>query len=199
MTEKQKESIRLSNKKQRGALAAERRKFGGYFDNSGRRYSISELYMRIFDYKGTITYKRWFEKNFPDDIGVPLLSFHWSNAYHELGKLQETKIYTIDTAFQNIYLHKLLLNREVNKIDMYEFGRDMLEFAQLMIKDCGKVATESYFNWLSIFIETDEYKEPINKFIALTKLLKNENKQYKRIELLEQIRVLEKVNKNNTK
>ena len=39
-------------KKYRGALAAERIKFGWFDDSGGRRYKILELYINIDDYKG---------------------------------------------------------------------------------------------------------------------------------------------------
>ena len=97
MTEKQIEKIRLSIKKHRAALTAEKRKFGGFFDNRARRYYISDLYMQISDYKGTITYKKWFNKNFPNNIKTPLLSLHWSIAriiitlqYHQGNSYQTT-------------------------------------------------------------------------------------------------------------
>jgi hypothetical protein len=199
MTEKQIEQIRLSIKRHRAALTAQKRKFGGFDDSGGRRYYVSDLYMRIADYKGVITYKKWFDKNFPDDIGGPLLSLNWSIAYFGLGQLNDTKIYMIDTAFQNIYLHGLLLDRELIKIDMYEHGYDMLEFAKSVIKDCKKVSTQPYLDWLEAFIDTDEYKEPVNKFIELNKLLKDENNRDKRMELLDHIRNLENMNKNRKK
>lgn len=195
MTEKQIEKIRLSIKKNRAALTAEKRKFGGFDDSAGRRYYISDLYMRIPDYKGAITYKKWFDKNFPDDIGNPFLSLSWSIAYYEIGKITETKIYTIDTAFQNIYLHSLLFDRKVNRIDMYEHGYDMLEFAKSMIKDCKKTSTQNYLDWLKNFMVTEEYKEPINKFIALNKLLKDETNTDKRSELLDYISDVENKNR----
>jgi hypothetical protein len=153
------------------------------------------LYKRIADYKGAITYKKWFDKNFPDDIGGPLLSLNWSIAYFGLGQISETKIYTIDTAFQNVYLHGLLLDREVIRIDMYKHGYDMLEFAKSMIKDCKKVSSQPYLDWLTIFMDTDEYKEPINRFIALNKLLKDENNREKRSELIDLISELGRINK----
>jgi hypothetical protein len=199
MTEKQIEKIRLSIKKYRSALTAEKRKFGGFDDSAGRRYDIFDLYMQIADYKGVITYKKWFDKNFPDDIGAPLLSLEWSIAYFELGLLTEASIYTIDTAFQNVYLHGLVLDREISQIDMYEHGYDMLEFAKSMIKDCKEVSTKPYLDWLKEFMDTDEYKQPINKYIALNKLLKDENKQDKRIELLDHTRDLINRNKNRNK
>ena len=196
MTERQIDKIKLSIKRHRALLAAEKRKFGGFDDSAGRRYYIADLYMRISDYKGAITYKRWFDKNFPDDIGGPMLSLYWSIAYYELGRIPETKIYTIDTAFQNVYLHGLLLDLEVSWIDMYEHGYDMLGFAQSMIKPCKKVATQPYLDWLSTFMDTDDYKGPVNKFIALNKLLKDEDNRNKRIVLLDHIRDLEKKNEN---
>ncbi len=199
MTEKQIEKIRLSIKKHRAALTAEKRLYGGFDDSAGRRYYISDLYMRIADYKGAITYKKWFDKNFPNDVGSPLLSLNWSIAYFGLGQIAETKIYTIDTAFQNVYLHGLLTNREVSRIDMYERGYDMLEFAKSIIKDCKKVSTQPYLDWLTIFMDTDEYKEPINRFIALNELLKNENNREKRSGLIGHISELENMNKNRKK
>ncbi len=199
MTEKQIEKIKLSIKKHRAALTAEKRKFGGFDDSAGRRYYISDLYMRIEDYQGAITYKKWFDKNFPDDIGGPLLSLNWSIAYFGLGQLTDAKIYTIDTAFQNVYLHGLLLDREINQIDMYEHGYDMLEFAKSMVKDCKKVSTIPYLDWLKSFIDTDEYKEPINRYVVLNKLLKDENNRKKRSELIDHISELENMNKNRKK
>lgn len=199
MTEKQIDKIRLSIKKHRAALAAEKRIHGGFDDSAGRRYYISDLYIKIADYKGAITYKKWYDKNFPDDIGGALISLNWSVAYYELGLIDDTKIFTIDTAFQNIYLHKLLLDREANWIDMYEHGYDMLEYAKSMFNDCKKVATKSYLDWLSKFIDSNEYIEPTNKYIAINKLLKDESDSENRIELLNHIRDLEKLNKKRGK
>ncbi|MGQ1891483.1 hypothetical protein ACT29H_13665 [Thermophagus sp. OGC60D27] len=130
--------------------------------------------MKIADYKGVITYKKWFDKNFPDDIGSPFLSLIWAIAYFETGKMAEAKIYTIDMAFQNIYLPELLLDKEVNLIDMYDHGPNMLDFAKSLTDDGKKLLTNNYRDWMETFMHTDEYKKPVNKFIALNKLLKDE-------------------------
>jgi hypothetical protein len=50
MTEKQIEKIRLSIKKHRSALTAEKRKFGGFDDSAGRRYYIFD-FMYVYLYK----------------------------------------------------------------------------------------------------------------------------------------------------
>ena len=72
----------------------------------------------------------------------------------------------------------------------------MLDVAKSIIKDYKKIVTQTYLEWLTVFMDTDEYKEPINKYIELSKLLKDENDKDKWIELLDQISELEDRNKN---
>jgi len=52
MTEKQIQRIKKKITNLRAVLSAEKRKFGGYFDNRGIRYLIPDLYLKIPDYKG---------------------------------------------------------------------------------------------------------------------------------------------------
>lgn len=84
-------------------------------------------------------------------------------------------------------------------IDIYGRGYDMLEYAKRVIKHCKKVSTQPYLGWLVSFMNTDEYLEPVNQFIALNKLFKDESDRDKRIELLAQIRDFEIRNKNKIK
>ena len=51
------------------ALAAQKRTFSGYDDSRGLRYLPTRYYLQLADYKGRLTYTRWFAKTFPDDIG----------------------------------------------------------------------------------------------------------------------------------
>lgn len=199
MTEKQIDRIKLRIKKQRAALVAEKRLYGGFHDGGGRRYYIADLYLQIVDYKGAITYKKWFDKNFPDDIGDAMMSLNWSIAYHGLDKIKEAEIYAVDTAFQNIYIHGLLLDKAVDKIDMFEPENDILDYTETNLKDFKKLVTKSYRDWLSSFMNTDEYKEPITRFISLNKLLKDEKDHDKRIELHNYIRDLVILNINRIK
>ena len=199
MTDKQIEKIKIKIKQQRTALLAEKRLYGWFHDGSGRRYYISDLYLQIGDYKGAIIYKKWFDKNFPEDIGDAMVTMNWAIAYHELGKTKEAEAYTIHTSFQNIYLHGLLLDRLVEKIDIYESGYDLLEYTKSQIKDFRKVVTKSYLDWLSGFVKTDDYNIPINRFIAISKLLKDESDPNNRIKLRDALRVLENENMNKIK
>ena len=78
MTPKQIERVRSKIKQIRATFAAEKRKFGAYDDSRGLRYLPLEYYIKLQDYKGGLTYTRWFQKNFPDDIGFPDFLFEWT-------------------------------------------------------------------------------------------------------------------------
>ena len=187
MTEKQVEKIKLSIKKHRAALASERRKYGAFDDSAGRRYSIADLYLRIADYKGAITYKKWFDKNFQDDVRGPSLYLNWSIAYFELKKMPEAKACTINTALKNVYLHHLLLGEDIDQINMYESGYQTLEYAYAITDSCRKLATKAYINWLGAFVESDEYRQLVNKHIQISKLLKDEESLEIRMGLITQL------------
>ena len=197
MTDKQIDKIKLKIKKQREALVAEKRKYGGFHDGGGRRYYIADLYLQIHDYNGAITYKKWYDKNFPDDIGDAMVSFNWSVAYHGLNMIKEAEIYAIDTAFKNIYLHNLLLNKPVDKIEINK--DDFVMLNNKVLEEFKNIVSTTYLSWLSDFIETNNYKEPINKYISLNKLLANENNLKNRSKLLDSIDELMKKNVSKIK
>ncbi len=78
MTPKQTERLRKKITAIRRTLAAEKRKFGCYDDGRGLRYLPTKYYIQLADYKGGLTYTRWFQKNFPDDCGFPDFLFEWT-------------------------------------------------------------------------------------------------------------------------
>lgn len=92
MTDKQIERIKQTIKIYRARLAAEKRRFHGYFDNGGSRYIIPEFYLKIADYKGALTYFRWFTKEFPDDSGFPSLNLFWTLTFIKIRKSTKLKV-----------------------------------------------------------------------------------------------------------
>ena len=94
-----------------------------------------------------------------------------------------------------MYFYELLLDRDVKLIDMYDpKGNELLEHTKTWINDCKKIVTKPYMDWLSAFIDSNEYKEQVNRFISLLKLLADETDDDKRISILNSIRDLEQMN-----
>jgi hypothetical protein len=111
MTPKQADRIRNKIIKIKKALAADKKRWGGFYDDSrGLRYLPPELYLKIEDYKGASRYFTWFEKNFPDDIGMPGFLFEWIVALYKTGKIKKAEKKALQTFFSNT-----LMNSSISK------------------------------------------------------------------------------------
>lgn len=79
MTLKQREQVAIKIAKIKKALAADKKRWGGFYDDSrGLRYLVPELSLKIQDYSGAQRYFNWFNKNFPEDSGYPVFLFEWA-------------------------------------------------------------------------------------------------------------------------
>ena len=73
ITPQQRERVEAKIAKIKAALAADKKRWGGYYDDSaGLRYAPPALFIQIQDFTGGLRYIRWFYKNFPDDAGFPI-------------------------------------------------------------------------------------------------------------------------------
>ncbi|MHA1955106.1 MAG: hypothetical protein ACW96U_14295 [Candidatus Heimdallarchaeaceae archaeon] len=111
MTPNQVERIQAKIRQIRSALAAEKNEIGFPTDSQGLRYLPLGYHIKIQDYKGGLDYTRWFQKNFPDDIGFPEFLFEWSIILFKLGKIEEAERVIIQTFRGNTYLFDKNFNR----------------------------------------------------------------------------------------
>ena len=192
MTDRQIERIKNTIKIYRGRLAAEKRKFGGYFDNGGTRYIIPEFYLQIKDYKGALTYFRWFSKEFPDDSGFPSFDLFLALTLYENRKINDAVKMAYKTAFSNTYLIDLICNKTTFRMDKSELdGSDNLDFAKEIVDGCVNLLTTDFKAWICSLSETEDFKSNLNKFISLQKLIKDEDVGPLRSKLIKESRKLE--------
>ncbi|GAB4028926.1 hypothetical protein [Spirosoma koreense] len=104
------------------ALAAEKRKFGGYDDSRGLRYLPTRYYIQLEDYKAGLTYTRWFAKTFPDDIGFPDFLFEWAVLLFKTGKLTEAKAKLWQTFCANTYVLDKFFGHPIQPLPKYEWS-----------------------------------------------------------------------------
>ena len=186
MTEKQIENIKKKIKVCRARLTTEKRMFGGYDDSQGLRYYIPELYLKIKDFKGALVYFRWFAKAFPDDIGYPDFNLFWAATLFENNKIPDAIKKSYATAFSNTYFLDLISGRETVQIDKSEpIGFETLDYAKSAYEDCIEFITLEFQVWISNLSELDEFKNNVNKFISIQKLIKDEPTGQLRTELLQ--------------
>lgn len=186
MTEKQKERVRNKIAKIRKELAADKKRWGGYYDDSrGLRYMPPELFVKLTDYKGGLRYLRWFDRTFPDDAGYPLFLFTWTLILFKTGNLKEAEEKAYQTFFANSYfLHKFLGIEVETLFEIKRSYRNSPEFAENLIysKDDSEFAEFSV--WLDSVLKSEKFKQFAKELTDIDNKLETEPVGEKRNRLL---------------
>lgn len=194
MNEKEIERIKESIKVHRARLAGEKRRFGGYFDNGGIRYVIPVLYLKIKDYKGALSYYRWFHREFPNDSGFPTFNLYCAFILFQGKKMKEAVRLMYKTAFSNTYLIDLLCKKSPGEIDKSELSEsETLNFAIEIAEECDELLTREFRAWICRLNETEEFKSHMKKYISIQKLLSDEPEGQLRSYLLNEASALERL------
>ncbi|ACU06709.1 hypothetical protein FIC_00235 [Flavobacteriaceae bacterium 3519-10] len=159
MTAKQKERIQLKIAKIRKELAADKKRWGGYYDDSrGLRYLPPELYLRIQDYSGALRYFNWFSKNFPDDSGYPVFLFEWVITLFKTGRLKEAKAKTLQTDLANSWIMPAFLQIRYSRPPAKIFsGWQTPEVAEEMSYSNDDAELADFAAWLRDFVSSAEF------------------------------------------
>ncbi len=184
LSPKQEVRLRAKIARIRKTLAAEKGKFGGYDDSRGLRYLPPELYIKLRDYKGGLTYLRWFQKNFPDDMGFPDFLFEWTLILFKNNKEKEAQRKALETWFSNTYLFDKFFGRLVQPIDKYESSNlSTAAFTDFLSYSAGQPGLKDFTFWLGQLERSEEFLNRTNRFLALRKQLKTEDDRIKRMAL----------------
>ncbi|MBU8881536.1 hypothetical protein KSK37_00405 [Kaistella sp. DKR-2] len=159
MTPKQKERIQLKIAKIKKELAADKKRWGGYYDDSrGLRYLPPELYLKIQDYSGALRYFNWFHKNFPDDSGYPVFLFEWTITLFKKGKIKEAKAKTLQTDRANSWIVPAFLQVDNSRPPAKTFSNWQ---TQDVAEEMGYSKTDAELSdftlWLNDFVSGAEF------------------------------------------
>lgn len=168
----------------RATLASEKRRFGFYDDSRGLRYEPPGLYIKIGDFAGGLTFLRWFNKNFPDDMGRPDFLFEWTIILFKNGKLKEAEKKAFQTFCSNTYLFDMYFSRPIQYLDKFEHSNwESEEFADYYsyLRDLPDL--QDFSAWLDNYLVTEKFKFLSAKFIDINKRLQNEKDHETRIYL----------------
>lgn len=140
------------------ALAAEKRKFGGYDDSRGLRYLPTRYYLQLQDYKGGLAYTRWFAKTFPDDIGFPDFLFEWAVLLYKGGKLDLAKAKIWQTFYANTYVLDKFLGHPIQPLPKYEWtNMAQAGFTEYFTYSYQQVDLLDFSQWLAEFMASESF------------------------------------------
>lgn len=111
MTEKQHQRLREKIRKIKNTLAAEKRRLGCFDDSRGLRYLPTQLYIKLGEFDGGLKYLKWFDKNFPDDIGFPEFLFESTIIYFKAGNFNKVEEKALKAYFSNRHLFDKFFSR----------------------------------------------------------------------------------------
>lgn len=163
MTPKQIERIKIKITKIKKELAADKKRWGGFYDDSrGLRYLPPELYLKIRDYPGALRYFNWFHKNFPEDAGFPLFLFEWAITLFKLGKLKNAEDKILETYSSNAYIIHSFLEIKNNHLFISENSNWQTFFlAQNLPYSKNDPKFLDFADWLSEFINEERFAEGV--------------------------------------
>jgi hypothetical protein len=193
VTPKQEERIKAKIKRIKAELAADKKRWGGYYDDSrGLRYLPPSLYIQLGDFSGGLRYINWFHKNFPDDSGFPDFLFECTIILFKTNKLKEAEKKAFKTFCSNTYLFDKFFGRPIVPIDKYEYSNiDIPTYCDNFTYSSGQADLADFSDWLTKYLATEKFVTLSAKFIAIYIKLKTESDSETRGHLLRQSRQLE--------
>lgn len=193
MTPKQQERIKNKISKIKAALAADRKRWGGYYnDGSGLRYMPPRYYIELSDFRGGLRYLNWFKKNFPDDSGYPDFLFESTIILFETGKMKPAKEKAWETFCRNTYLFDVFFEKPLPEIRKWEGSNlETREFAEKYFHySFRQDHLTDFASWLSGLIRSENFNLLSNRYLDLMKELAVESDVERRRLLNQQVRQL---------
>lgn len=173
MTEKQAEKLRQKIRRIKLDLAADKRRWGGQYDDSrGLRYLPTKYYIKLGDFAEGLKYLKWFHKNFPDDSGFPDFLFEWTIILFKTGNIREAEKKAFETYCSNTYVFDKFFGRPIVPLDKYENSNiNNPAYADYFNYSCQQSDLADFSDWLDKFIRTAKFAEASRKYIEIYKQL----------------------------
>lgn len=186
MTPKLEERIRNKIARIRKELAADKKRWDGFYDDSrGLRYLPPEQFIKLRDYKGGLRYLRWFNRTFPDDSGYPIFLFEWTLILFKTGNLKEAEKKALQTFFANNYLFDKFLGKELIIIEKGASSNwETAELAENLKYSQSDPEFADFGEWLESFQTSEKFYKFANELIEIEKKLLTEPVGETRTELV---------------
>jgi len=176
MTPKQEERTRNKIARIRKELAADKKRWGGFHDDSrGLRYLPPELFIKLKDYRGGLTYLRWFNRTFPDDSGFPIFLFEWTLILFKTGNLKEAEQKAFKTFAANHFLFDKFFGHALLPTDKKPFSnRETAELAEMLNYSMHNPEFADFGEWIGKLQASEKFNKFTSELIEIETKLETE-------------------------
>jgi hypothetical protein len=188
-TEEQKIRSRLRSYERK--LEKEKKEYGFYRDGAGKRYQIGPHYMLLDDNDGALGGFQWFDKEFPDDLGVPDHFLCWSLALYRAGNEIGAAKKLRQTMFSNLYLVPRLLGSPIAELDIWHGSSDAEpSYVDHIHEPYLQIWTEEEKAWAQGLYEGPGFQSARERFIEIARALSTTRPGPERSRLVEEMEEL---------
>lgn len=176
MTPRQTARLQEKIKQIKAALAADKKRWGGFYDDSrGLRYLPPRYYLQLGDYAGGLRYVKWFHKNFEDDCGFPDFLFEWTVILFKTGKLKDAAQKAFQTYCRNTYLFDKFFARPIVPIEKGEYSNlEIPSYVNYFTYSHLQPDLADFSEWLQALISSEKFISASAQFVEIQKRLKTE-------------------------
>ena len=169
-------------------MKRDKAKFGFIDDGRGLRYEVPVLQMRIMDLTGAYRYRTWFLKNFPDDVGEPMMLLAWTAMFFHRQELKKAHEQLCRTVYSPLYIVPCVIDEPVGRYDIW-YGSNCEEpewfadydFAALEFIDAN------FKSWIRKEYLSEPMQNRVKKFAELGSLLKDEKDVERRTAIIKEL------------
>jgi len=188
-----KQKIRSHLRRYERKLQKEKQEHGFYRDGAGKRYLIGPHYLLLGDDDGALAAFQWFEKEFPDDVGVPDHFLCWSLALYRAGNEIGAAKKLRQTIFSNLYLVPRMLGSPIDELDIWHGSSDAEPFhAEHIHEPYLKLWTELERGWAEGLYQSPGFQSASERFIEISRALDTTRPGPERSRLVEEMHKLER-------
>lgn len=153
-------------------LRMEYEKFHFIRDGHGKRYLLGSMYLLIGDVEGALSSFRWFEENFPNDMGEPFHYLSWTLAFYRSGNLLRAKEKLLQTVISNIHIIPILLGTPQEKLNIYySSNAEEPEYVLEEMPELFDLWDKEALDWLKETYESKAIQQPRTRYIEIYKEL----------------------------
>ena len=193
MPDDEKKKIRARLRSYERKLRKEKEKYGWYDDGAGKRYQIGPHYMLLDDNDGALAAFQWFEKEFPDDIGVPDHFLSWSLALYRAGNEIGAAKKLRQAMFSNLYLVPRLLGSPISELDIWHGSSDAEPpYVEHVHQPYLRLWTDAERQWAEGLYHGPGFRSARERFIEISRALATTRSGPERSRLVEEMHKLER-------
>lgn len=175
----------------RRALLQEQKKCGFISDGSGKRYRVSVDFVLSGDLEKAEEFIRWFNEQFPDDVGEPAFLLYTAIIYFRLQEKKKARQYLLDTMLSNMYLIPILFDQPISELSMWhssnwEGAEYVGEIAELLDEPSDEERV-----WFKAEFESPLFTKIRNRYIETYSALQDEREIVVRRRILDEWRAFE--------